>query len=166
MLPSSAKPAMIGQLGRDGLPILQGLVGALLGVSPLARVHRVAAVLLDLATLTARDLTFHQLSSWLQQALISLPSGEYTTMWHGWMFAVVSALSLACISGACHAGLLAPGEAQAVYGSWVGLLEGASAEAVTGTGNVCGNDLLGSNHGRNLKKAVRNFAELHDREAC
>ena len=76
MLPSSAKPALIGQLQRDGPPILQGLVGALLGVSPLARVHRVAAILLDLATLAARDLTFDQLSSWLHQALISLPSGE------------------------------------------------------------------------------------------
>ena len=76
MLPSSAKPAMTTQLGQDGPPILQGLVGALLGVSPLGRVHRVAAILLDLATLTARDIPFDQLSSWLHKALISLPSGE------------------------------------------------------------------------------------------
>lgn len=80
MPPSSAKAAMILQLGRDGPNILQGLVGALLGVSPLAKVHRVAAILLDLATLTAQDLTFNKLSSWLHQALISLPSGEYASL--------------------------------------------------------------------------------------
>ena len=78
---------------------------------------------------------------------------------------MVCTQGLDCIAGACRAGLLAPGEAQAVHGLWAGLLEGASAEAVTGGGDICGNDLLGSNHGRQLKKAVRNFAERHDREA-
>ena len=82
------------------------------------------------------------------------------------MFAIVYTQGLACSSGACNAGLLAPVEAQSVHGLWAGLLERASAEAVTGAGDICGNDLLGSNHGRQLKKAVRTFAERHDREAC
>ncbi len=86
-------------LGRRGTELTQGLLSALLAPSPLPRVHKVAALLLDLSNLAA-----------LLESRDRQTDGRQAQVW------------LAATLQALPAGALAPGEAQAVLQEWGPLL--------------------------------------------
>lgn len=88
-------PALGALVLARGQVLVAGLVGSLLAPSPLPRVHKVSAVLLDLASLCQSAAAAPpvqpalQLRSWLTAAVASLPPGvvaadEARTMAEGW----------------------------------------------------------------------------------
>ncbi|GBF98326.1 hypothetical protein Rsub_10989 [Raphidocelis subcapitata] len=120
-------------LAGRGAEVTAGLLSALLAPSPLPRVHKVAALLLELASLASRlDAADGPPSAG------AAPAGGRA---RAWLAATLQAL--------VSDGALAPGEAAVVLAEWGQLLVGGSARSY-----VCV---------RRLRRIVREFAEQHSR---
>lgn len=135
---------------------MKGLIWALLGPSPLARVHKVACIMGNLAALPGQQSTAELATIWLRSAMQELPPGlagpqadSLTQLLPQWTSQGL------LLWAACGAGILEDVERNHSWHAWGRIMHAGVQSA--GQGSV--SSYAQGISGRRLKKALRSFAE-------